>query len=86
MAKFPVWRMSDQSLQLSLPERDGKAEGGRVEYEVDAESWEAANAEFNKREPRKPPQKMVRCGNYRCSRPNCADCYPENWEDPDAFK
>lgn len=47
--KYPVWRMTDQSTQLSKPERDGLAEGGVLLYEIEADDWEAANVEFCKR-------------------------------------
>jgi hypothetical protein len=57
--KYPVWQMTDQSIQLSMPGRDGAAEGGVRLYEIEADSWEQANVKFCERlgrEPYVPPR------------------------------
>lgn len=52
--KYPVWKMTDQSTQLSKPERDGAAEGGVLLYEIEADTWEQANVIFCEKMGRGP--------------------------------
>jgi len=54
---FPVWRLTDQSTQLSTPEKDFTSLGGVVIHQIEAPDWEAANVEFCRwfgREPYEP--------------------------------
>ena len=92
MTKFPVWRMPDRSLQLSKPERDGAAERGVVEYEIEAETWEEANVEFNITEPRGGPPSVFPCQTVGCRRQSrrnstmCVVCYAVLSADPEALR
>lgn len=52
--KYPVWKMTDQSIQLSKPERDGEAEGGILYCEIEAPDWETANVVFCEKMGRAP--------------------------------